>query len=62
MVTNLSLLMEWVRGWGDKGGFTSFPAFFVELVPKSTKYSKVPTREALPILLRVVLTNNLQAS
>ena len=62
MVKDLSLLMKWVRSWGDKGGFTSFPAFFVGIVPKSTKYSKVPTREALPILLRVVLTNDLQAS
>ena len=61
MVKDLSLLMKWVRSWGDKGGFTSFPAFFVGIVPKSTKYSKVPTREALPILLPVVLTNNLQA-
>ena len=29
-----SLLMEWNRGWGDKGGFTSFPAFFWEKFPK----------------------------
>ena len=37
MVKDLSLLMKWVRSWGDKGGFTSFLAFSLGKVPKTHK-------------------------